>query len=41
MKTTKGIIIYGTFMIAVLILNFKLIFTLPLTILNRQSLFKI
>lgn len=40
MKTTKGIIIYGTFMIAVLILNFKLIFTLPLTILNRQSLFK-
>lgn len=40
MKTTKGIIIYGTFMIAVFILNFKLIFTLPLTILNRQSLFK-
>ncbi|SPZ98875.1 glycerophosphodiester phosphodiesterase [Staphylococcus aureus] len=27
-------------MIAVFILNFKLIFTLPLTILNRQSLFK-
>ena len=27
MKTTKGIIIYGTFMIAVFILNFKLIFT--------------
>ncbi len=40
MKTTKGIIIYGTFMIAVFILNFKLIFTLPLTILNRSSLFK-
>lgn len=40
MKTTKGIIIYGTFMVAVFILNFKLIFTLPLTILNRQSLFK-
>lgn len=40
MKTTKGIIFYSAFMIIIFILNFKLIFTLPLTILNRQSLFK-
>lgn len=40
MKTTKGIIFYSAFMIIIFILNFKLIFTLPLTILNRQLLFK-
>lgn len=40
LKTTKGLIVYTIFMVVVFILNFKFIFTLPLTILNRQSVHK-
>ncbi|MBO1198909.1 glycerophosphoryl diester phosphodiesterase membrane domain-containing protein [Staphylococcus simiae] len=36
LKTTKGLIFYSVFMIIVFVLNFKFIFTLPLTILNRK-----
>ena len=39
-KTDKGLILYLSVMIVFVILSFKLIFTLPLTILNRDSLSK-